>query len=64
MLEEHMDIVVLRDENERLKEQLAQTQAAWRACSGESKTCSMLLWFFGFRQALRNEPTVWICRTC
>ena len=28
MLEEHMDIVVLRDENERLKEQLAQTQAA------------------------------------
>ena len=28
MLEKHMDIAVLRDENERLKGQLAQTQAA------------------------------------
>ena len=28
MLEKHMDIVVLRNENERLKEQLAQTHAA------------------------------------
>ena len=28
MLEMHMDIAVLRDENERLKGQLAQTQAA------------------------------------
>ena len=28
MLEKHMDIVVLRDENERLKGQLAQTQGA------------------------------------
>jgi hypothetical protein len=28
VLEKHMDIVVLRNENECLKEQLAQTQAA------------------------------------
>jgi transposase len=28
VLEKHMDIAVLRDENERLKGQLAQTQAA------------------------------------
>ena len=36
----------------------AQVAIAWRACWGESKTCSMLLWFFGFRQALRKLPTV------
>src|SRR5881227_220199 len=44
--------------------QAAQTATAWRACWGVSNTCSMLLWFLGFRQALRNEPTVCSCSTC
>ena len=42
----------------RTPSQVAQTATAWRACSGDSNTCSMPGWFLGLRHALRRLPTV------